>query len=216
MAVFTLLWALGPLEPSWTKDKVYYRYQDEQGIWITSTTLPPHIANKGYQRVTQRGNVIETVAPKRTQTQIKQAQEKARLKQQEREQWAKEKRKIELQKQKDQVLLQSYSSISDLERSRDNKIASIEILENITHENIIRLQSQLLDAKKAAAEFERAGKALPQKILFTIEQSQRQIHENQLFLKQKESEKTNIIDKYRDDILRFEILKNQKKMRNLQ
>lgn len=184
-----------------------YRYKDKTGQTVVDSVLPPEYANTGYEIISERGNVIETVPPKRTEADI--AKEKATLAVKKAAEEAEKERlsKITEERRKDEVLLMSYSSERDIEESKNGKLASIEVLENITKEHITQLTKQLDEARTAAANYERMGRSIPDNILKTIEESKRQIQENENFLITKAEEKTKITAQFQQDLARFKILK---------
>jgi K+ transporter len=95
----------------------------------------------------------------------------------------------EEQYKQDEILLKTFATEDAIIRNRDDKIRSIEVLESITKDNVTRVKTQLIQSQKTAAQFERAGKLIPQNIMHTIEDSKRQIHENLNFLLTKSKEK---------------------------
>lgn len=186
-----------------------YRYKDKTGQTVVDSVLPPEYANTGYEIISERGGVIETVPPKRTEADI--AKEKETLAAKKAAEEAEKERlsKIAEERRKDEVLLMSYSSEKDIEESKNGKLASIEVLENITKEHITQLTKQLDEARTAAANYERMGRSIPDNILKTIEESKRQIQENENFLITKSEEKSKITLQFQQDLARFKILKTK-------
>ncbi|HRE31529.1 MAG TPA: hypothetical protein PLD88_06080, partial [Candidatus Berkiella sp.] len=82
-------------------------------------------------------------------------------------------------------------------RTRNNKLASIAVLENIIKENLGGLEKQLKDAQTAALTYKQKSQLLPDSLQKTITESERQIKDGQAFLERKKSEKLEIIEKYR-------------------
>ncbi len=184
-------------------EQYYYRYKDSEGHQVITSTLPPEVADQGYEIISPRGNVLKTIQPAKTKEEIAQDQNaieerrKADLKIEE------NKKQAELQAKKDDILLKSFSSEDDIIRSRDEKIASIEVLEQIMHENITRLNKQLKDANDSKANYLKSGQKVPDTLSKTINESERQIKENEAFLARKKVEKDNIHTKYQALIDRF-------------
>lgn len=196
--------ALFSLSLCFADEAAYYRYKDKDGNKVMSSTLPPEFANDGYEVLNSSGSVIETVAPRKSDLEIQ--KEAANLKQLEIE-----KQKAELQHQKDreqqhkdEILLKSFNSQQDIERARDDKIASIKVLEEIVKENMEGLERQLSVAKNAAATYQQGGQIIPEKLQKTIDDSIRQIQDNKAFLERKEIEKKEIAEKYQALIQRFQ------------
>lgn len=186
----------------------FYRYRDDHGNLVISNTLPAEAANNGYEIISPRGNVLERIAPRKTAQEIAQdAIEQEKKAQQEKQAEAKEQQAL-IQAQKDEILLKSFSSVKDIVRSRDEKISAIEVLENITKDNIKRLEKQLSEANKMVVTHQQQNIAIPRSLQNTIQDTQRQIKENQIFLNNKAIEKEQINKSYQDLIDRFNQLKN--------
>lgn len=185
----------------------YYRYKDSQGNTVMSNNLPPDAANQGYEVISPRGNVLEKIPPRKSEQElVKEIAEK------EKREALDQKRETERQKaleqaQKDEILLKSFSSEADITRSRDDKIAAIEVLETITKDNIKRLEKQLSEANQMVTTLEQKKSVVPVGLKKTIADTQRQIRENQIFLENKAIEKENIHKSYQDLINRFQQLK---------
>ncbi|MBS0288895.1 MAG: DUF4124 domain-containing protein [Proteobacteria bacterium] len=194
----------------------YYRYKDKDGRLVITGTLPSEVADEGYEIISPRGNVIETVKPVKSKEEIAKedkeqaAQKQAELKNQEIEKQA------QLQAKKDEILLKSFSTEEDIIRSRDEQIASIVILEQIMQQNITRLKKQLNDAKVLKVNYEKKGEAVPAALQKTIDDSERQIKDNLDFLERKKSEKQSINDKYQTLIERYHQLQQNKSLPNKQ
>lgn len=186
------------------KEMTLYRYKDKDGHAVITSTLPSDVAEQGgYDIISPRGNVLETVPPAKTKEEI--AKEANDLEKEKETQKQAEivRKQAAIQAKKDEILLKSFTNEQDIIRSRDEKIASIEILEEITKENITRLQKQLDDAKNAVQHHQNTGQQIPESLQKTIEESQRQINDNVAFLTRKKAEKDEIHTKYQGLINRF-------------
>ncbi|MBN9286500.1 MAG: hypothetical protein BGO43_06540 [Gammaproteobacteria bacterium 39-13] len=188
----------------WTKEITLYRYKDKDGHPVITSTLPSDVADKGgYDIISPRGNVLETVPPAKTPEEIaKDAQNLEKAKEADKQAEVARKQAA-IQAKKDEILLKSFTSEQDIIRSRDEKIASIEVLEGITKENITRLQKQLDDAKVLAQKHQSSGQQIPESLQKMIEESQRQISDNVNFLNRKKAEKDEIHAKYQELVNRF-------------
>ncbi|MFO1259357.1 MAG: hypothetical protein U1E78_13240 [Gammaproteobacteria bacterium] len=184
-----------------------YRYKDKTGQTVVDSVLPPEYANNGYEIISERGGIIKTVAPKRTEADIAKEQEALAAKKAAEEAEKEQLLKMAEERRKDEVLLMSFSSEKDIEESKNGKISSIEVLENITKDHTVQLTKQLDEARTAAANYERMGRGIPENILKTIEESKRQIQENERFLVTKAEEKSKITVQFQQDLARFKVLK---------
>ncbi len=195
--------------PCLAGDVYYYRYKDADGYQVITSTLPADVADKGYEVISPRGNVIKTIKPAKTPEEIaadKQALEEKRQAELKAEE---NKKNEERQAKKDDILLKSFTTEEDIIRSRDEKIASIVVLEQIMNENITRLNKQLNDANNAKDNYVKTGQVVPEPLKKTIADSERQIKENEAFLQRKKVEKDNIQVKYEGLIARFKELNKQ-------
>ncbi|MGE3320373.1 MAG: DUF4124 domain-containing protein [Candidatus Berkiella sp.] len=175
----------------------YYRYKDKEGHTVISNTVPADVSNTGYEVVSPMGHVVETVPPRKSDAEIA---ADAKLIEQQREaqkQAAIIKQQAEVQAHKDNILLKSFTSVADINRAKEDKLASIAVLENIVQENLGGLQKQLNDAKAAAATYEAKSQPLPATLQKTITESERQIKDGQAFLERKKAEKLEIEAKYK-------------------
>ncbi len=175
----------------------YYRYKDKEGHTVISNTVPADFANTGYEVVSPMGTVVETVLPRKSDAEI--AADAKRVEQQREAQKQAEitKQQADIQAHKDNILLKSFASVADINRARDDKLASIAVLENIVQENLGGLEKQLKDAKSAAETYTAKSQPLPAILQKTITESERQIKDGQAFLERKKAEKLEIEAKYK-------------------
>ena len=89
------------------------------------------------------------------------------------------------------------------------KIASIKILEDIMQENLHGLNKQLSDIKESMEQYKQQNKPVPQTLQKTLDDTLRQIKDNETFLTKKTIEKKDIQDKYEVIINHYKALKNQ-------
>ena len=119
---------------------------------------------------------------------------------------AEQKQKAE-QETRDRVLLRTFSSVSDIERARDNRIAALEgtiKLAGIRNENT---RLKLNDYIKRAAESERMGKTPAPALLEDIEALRGQIENNVRFIAEQRIEQEQIRQAHALDIERYKRLK---------
>jgi hypothetical protein len=175
----------------------YYRYKDKDGQTVISNSVPADVSNTGYEVVSPLGNVIETVLPRKSDAEI--AADTKRVEQQREAQKQADisKQQADIQAHKDNILLKSFASVGDISRARDDKLASIAVLENIVQENLGGLEKQLKDAKAAAETYTSKSQPLPAILQKTITESERQIKDGQSFLERKKAEKLEIEAKYK-------------------
>lgn len=185
------------------QDAAFYRYKDKDGNTVMSSTLPPEYANGAYETLNHSGDVLETVAPRKSDAQIQKEADDLKKREVDKQQAELQHQKDEEQRHKDDILLKSFSTQQDIERARSDKMASIKVLEDIVKENLEGLQRQLSVAQNAAKTYQQSSQKIPEKLQHTIDSTLRQIHDNNAFLERKALEKKDIEEKYQALIQRF-------------
>lgn len=179
-------------------------WTNSDNIRECGNAVPPEYAQKKTETLNKRGMTTEVNERAKTPEEI--AAEKVRL--------AEEQRLIdeEAQREKDRrtydrVLLSTYLTESDIIRSRDRQTTSIDASIEVTTITIDKLNEKLVEEKKKAANYERAGKPLPERMQQDISSLQEQIDGKNRFIETKKAEKQKLYDKYQAEIIRFRELK---------
>jgi hypothetical protein len=130
----------------------FYRYVNDKGVTVIDRLgVPPEYIEKGYQVVDDQGRVIRNVPKAPTLEERRQmAEEKARAK-------------------SDVQLLRIYSEPEDVDRARDRKLAELDGVIGVAQSNLGSLRTQQANLQTKAAEFERAGRPVPEHLLVQID-----------------------------------------------
>lgn len=129
-----------------------YRYVDEHGVIVIDRLgVPPEHVARGYEVLNEQGRVISVVPPAPS------AEERQRL--------AEEKAKAS----SDAQLLRIYSEVGDVDRARDRKLAELDGAISVAQSNLQSLRTQQGNLQSKAADFERAGRKVPEHLLVQIE-----------------------------------------------
>lgn len=139
-----------------------YRYVDEQGKTVITSTLPQEVVSRGYEILNNQGRVIEEVPPALTEEEIA-AKERARQKELERQ--AAE----QAQREQDRQLLRRYSSADDAVRALQRSLREMFSLIRLKQGNIENIEEQLVQQESRAANLERQGREVPRVIYQTID-----------------------------------------------
>jgi len=179
-----------------------YKWVDEDGKVHYSDRVPPEASGLGHEKKSQRGVTVGTVEAAKTPQQLEaeRAAQEAERKRKEAE--AK-------QAEQDRILLMTFSSAAEIERARDDRIAAVEARIKLTEERLRKLEPQLEQARKQAADQERSGKASPDSLHQRITQLQKQIADYQKFIAEREQERAAIKTKFDADLARFKELKGR-------
>ena len=139
----------------------FFRYENAEGITVIDDNIPPQFTSKGYQVLNAAGRVIEVVPRALTDAERKQTNNSAIQAQLRREEQQRQARY-------DDMLLARYSTIDDIEAARKRRLNEIKVRLNLLKANIANLKEQLEARQKEAAELERGGRPVPEKLTGTI------------------------------------------------
>ena len=121
-----------------------YRYVNDKGVTVIDRLgVPPQYIGQGYEVLNDQGRVIRVVPPAPTAAEI--AQRKADA----------------ARASSDQQLLRMYTSVEDVDRARDRKLAELDGLTSVARGNLQSLKTQQANLQSRAADQERAGRQVP-------------------------------------------------------
>lgn len=177
-------------------------WTNNEGIRECGETVPPEFAQKGHQEISTQGVVLEKQERAQTKEELAQA---ARMAAAEEEQ---QKLKDE-QATKDKILLDTFTSVADIETVRDDKLAVIESSITLTNKRNEKTQEDLDKRIEAAAAAELAGNAPNEALLKDIEILRARIAKNKIFIDDKRAEQDAVRKAADADIERFNRLKGE-------
>lgn len=129
-----------------------YRYTDNNGrVVLDRLGVPPEYVSRGYEVLNEKGRVVRVVPPAPS------LEERQRI--------AEEKAKAK----SDEQLLRIYSEPGDVDRARDRKLAELDGLTSVAQSNLHSLRTQQANMQSKAAEYERAGRQVPEHLLVQID-----------------------------------------------
>lgn len=129
-----------------------YRYVDDNGVTVLSRQgVPPEFVAKGYEVLNNQGRVLRVVPPAPT------AEELARMKAE------------KAQARSDAQLLRLYSSLDDVDRARERKLAELDGVTSVARGNLQSVRTQQANLQSQAANHERAGRSVPENLLTQID-----------------------------------------------
>ena len=143
-----------------------YRYTDENGQIVISSTIPQEATKRGYDILSNNGRVIETIPPAPTEEEIA-AREAEKQRQKE----------LAEQREKDRALLKRFSHPDQAVKAMHRKIRELEGLIQLKRGNISVISSQLDSEQIRAANMERAGREIPEATLEKIRRLEAQIRD---------------------------------------
>lgn len=179
------------LLPSLAKAGVYC-CTDASGHRVCGDPLPQACFNRGYQELKRSGRIKEVEAPLTPEQRVKR---EAELKAQ-RDKAAAE----ATARRRDQVLIESYATISDLEKRRDRELSIVESELKIarSRETLLLAQQTKLEKQKAST-----GKNTPVKLLNELETNASELNNIRLIISSKQKEFDAQKVRFENDIKRY-------------
>lgn len=177
-----------------------YKWTDEKGQVHYSDKPPPDIAKQERQVLNEQGVVVETLAAQKTEAQLAEERRQTELVEQQHDAEA-------AQAKRDQGLLAIYSSVADIERARDSRIAAVEAQARVTSGAIAGLEQRIVRLEEQVGQFANAGKDVPAPIAQELDSAKKQLMENEQVLLERKLEQDAIREKYAEDIERYKRLK---------
>ncbi len=195
-----VMFALSGLTLSGTAQARMKCWTNNEGVRECGNSIPPEFAQKEHQELGKGGIVREKTERAKTDEELAEAR---RL---EKEQAEQAKLNAEKKKQ-DQILLATFSNVSDIERARDERVTALEATIKLTQARNDKIQLDLDKRIQTAADAERSGKVPPEALLEDIESLNRQISNNDKFIEGKRIEQEEIKSSHAADIKHFKELK---------
>ena len=196
LALCTSLWLS---VPSLHAGKLY-KWVDDSGQTRYGDRIPPQFAKKSNETLNKQGVVVGSKAAAKTREQIAAEQQLAKTK-------AEQERKRQEQTHKDRILLDTFTNEDEMILTRNGKIQAIEAVIRVTESRTEKIKQRLAQHKLRAANLERAGKAVPQKLQQDIREARRQIQYNSDYISNRRKAQQAIREKFELDINRFRKLK---------
>jgi len=183
----------------------FYRCKDAQGKVHYSSSMPLECQGRDTDVLNDRGTVINTIEGEAThaRTLARQAEEDQRLK--ERNERA----------QQDHVLLETYLTVADIERLRDQRLDLLEAQLRVAEQHIGTLQDRLNQLKQQAARFRPYNEApnappLPDHIAEAMINTVKSVAVDRETIQFKKNEQAEMTAKFASDIKRFKELRDLK------
>lgn len=173
-----------------------YRWVDDEGKVHYSDKVPPEHARQARQELNEQGITVDSVDSAPTPEQMAAARAKAQTE-------AETRRQEEEQRRRDQLLLNSYTGLADIERTRDAEIAALQRTVDMTRAAQDSQRRQLAQLVHRAAERERAGSPVPEKLLKDLRQVRGKIQERTDYIEEKRVEQAQTFAEYEQDIARY-------------
>ena len=178
-----------------------YRWVDEDGNVHYSDNVPAEHVRSERTELSDHGVRIKTVPAAKDLEEIEKEQALERLRKQREE-------LLEEQRSADLVLLRTFRSEDDISMARDGKVAAIDVMIDVTKNNIRLQQEKHARLITEAADLERVKKPVPEHLSDSIAQTERGIRDAYATIVVREEQKRSIRESFDRDLARFRQLKH--------
>lgn len=197
LVIAVLLLAVGGLAQA-DKTKVY-KWVDKDGVVHYGSSIPPEYATQASEQLNSQGMVVKTTEAQKTPEQLA-AEQKAQ------QQAQKQAQDQAAQQAHDRVLMDTYTSVADLERDRDSKLQAIDTQIKVLNGAVTGLQNSVAEYQSRANELTSKGKPVTADLQKHIDESQQQLVANQQQLLNEQKSKQQVQQQFSDDIVRYKQL----------
>jgi hypothetical protein len=178
-------------------------WTNKEGVKECGDKIPPEYSQESHQQLNEQGMVVEETARAKTEEELAE-EKKHEAEQAEKDRIAGEESK------RDKILLDTFSSVDDIQMARDGKIAALESSISLTQKRNEKLQADLDKLVEQAAAEERAGKTPSEDLVKDIDSMKKQMETNTTFIADKRKEQEMVTEAYARDMERFKELKSVK------
>lgn len=172
-----------------------YKWVDKNGVVHYGSSVPPEYANQQLEVLNSEGLTVKTIeAHKAKEAPQDKAAAEAKAKQE------------QAQQATDQMLLDTYTSVADIEHDRDTHLRALNAQIDITHAAISGLQDSLASYQKREQQLERQHRPIPAELKNNLLSTQQQLEADQKLLLQQQQQKPAMQAQYDAYIKRFQQL----------
>ena len=172
-------------------NRTYFVFIDDLGQTQIEDNIPPEYKQRGYRIVNESGVTLEVVPAARASSDRK------------RDTTATPSRSLSM---RDKALLQTFSSVQDIETARDKHLLAMDGIIEVTRYNLELVSRNLKAIKESRRQIEASGEPVPEKMQADITEIRERIKENKSYIERKSAEKEKINARYTRDIERFQEL----------
>ena len=189
--------------------KKMIRWEDEQGNIFYSDLVPPEHAKHRRESLNKDARVIDVIEQAKTK---QQRELEKRLKALRKEQ----QKIIAKQMSWDKILLTNYRSLTDMRQAQTGQLLRLSDLRKVSLRKLQGLEKQLEAQQKQAAEHERNGQKVPEKLVNEIQTTEKQIRLVDVEINNHKQRRKQLEKAFAADVERFKFLnqseRNAKKL----
>jgi len=188
------------------------KWVDEKGQIHYGDRIPSQYLDKEHSQLNEQGVTLRTSKALKTEEELSAEENARKLKAVE-----DKKRLIKARKEalRDRVLLDTFTTESDLSLARDARIDAIDSQISLAETLIKNDEKKLSGVKKRIESIEKSGRTAPENLHKQLISVGRQIQNNYAFIEDKSNERDEILKTFKQDVNRFRQLKKEKHERQL-
>jgi len=179
--------------------KKMYRWVDEEGKVFFSDQVPAKDVRHRRESLNENARVVDVVEKEKTKAERELVKRLVLLRKQ-------QEAIINKQKSHDKVLLSTYRSVNDMEVALRGQMLAFDSKRKVVRGNLNRLELQLLQKQRKAAQYERDGRSIPANLLTDISTSKAQIDSTYMEISIQFQKKKRNRQEFENDIARFAYL----------
>ncbi len=176
-------------------------WTNKDGVKECGDKVPPEYSQQGHQELSKQGLIKEEQKRAKTDAEMEVEAKQAASQ-------AEEKRKQQEQAKADTILLETFSSVEDIELVRNERLKAIDSSIKLAEKRTETIQADLDKRIQSAADAERSGNTPNEALLKDIESLRRQIKNNNDYIAEKRKEHEDTGKEYAGNIERFKKLKS--------
>jgi hypothetical protein len=200
LSAFIIIFSLGGLSLATPVQARMKCWTNDEGVRECGDRIPPEFAQRSHQELGKSGVVRETTDRAKTDEELAEQRRLDKIK-------AEEEKALAKQRKKDDILLNTFSNVEDIERARDERLTALEAAIKLTMARSEKIEYDLDKRIQKAASAERAGRTPSEALLKDIESLKRQLNNNDVFIEGKHAEQEKIKASHAKDIAHFKKLK---------
>jgi hypothetical protein len=184
------------------KGKGMFRWVDENGQVHYGDRIPPQYANQQREVLNQRGQVKQVLERVKTAAEVAaEAESRARSEA--------EKKQQDEAKRYDQMLLQTYRNIADLQAKRDERLSALDGSIALSQKAVVAHEKALADLKQRVEATKTQKKPVEPAAQAQIATTELQLIDAVKATKRLRDERTKTSEQFAKDIERFRSLRNE-------
>jgi len=184
------------------------KWVDEKGQTHYGDRVPSKYLSKEHSLLNEQGVTLRTSKALKTEEELTDEKKKKKL-----EATENTKRLIESRKKalRDRVLLDTFTTENDLTLARDARLDAIDSQISLAQTLIKNDKIKLSNVKSRIESIKKSGRDAPDNLHKEVISVGRQLENNYSFIEDKTNERIEILKAFKEDVIRFRQLKEEKK-----